>query len=408
MEFHRAVLDNGLTIVAESNPAAATMAAGFFVRTGSRDESAEVAGVSHFLEHMVFKGTARRTPFDVNRDFDRLGAEYNAFTSEENTVYYGAVLPEYQTDLLDILGDILRPALRQEDFDMEKNVILDEIARYEDQPAYRVYEKLMGRYFSTHPLGNSVLGTCESIQALKRQDMQAYFDRRYSPGNVTVVAAGKVDFDALVAKVETMCSGWKPYEVSRQLGPTGPNPGCHAIVDAKVVREHIALMSPAPSSQDEARYAAGVLVTILGDDNGSRLFYALVEPAIADEANMSHQALDGTGAFLSFLSTDPARAVQAVRITREVFAAFLEEGPSDSELQAAKNKIASSATLKGELPMGRLVNVGFDWVYRRQYIPLAEQIERLLAVNGQEVLDLARRYDISAVTVLGLGPAEAI
>jgi predicted Zn-dependent peptidase len=179
-------------------------------------------------------------------------------------------------------------------------------------------------------------------------------------------------------------------------------------VDAKVVREHIALMSPAPSSQDEARYAAGVLVTILGDDNGSRLFYALVEPAIADEANMSHQALDGTGAFLSFLSTDPARAVQAVRITREVFAAFLEEGPSDSELQAAKNKIASSATLKGELPMGRLVNVGFDWVYRRQYIPLAEQIERLLAVNGQEVLDLARRYDISAVTVLGLGPAEAI
>ncbi len=408
MEFHRAVLDNGLTIVAESNPAAASMAVGFFVRTGSRDETADVAGVSHFLEHMVFKGTARRTPFDVNRDFDRLGAEYNAFTSEENTVYYGAVLPEYQTDLLDILGDILRPALRGEDFDMEKNVILDEIARYEDQPAYRVYEKLMGRYFDAHPLGNSVLGTPESIQALKCQDMQAYFDRRYSPGNVTVVAAGKVDFGALVAKVKSMCSGWKPYEVSRQIDPAGANPCCQAIVDVKVVREHIALMSPAPSSQDEARYAAGVLATILGDDNGSRLFYALVEPAIADEANMSHLSLDGTGAFLSFLSTDPARAAQAVRITREVFAAFLEKGPSDSELQAAKNKIASSATLKGELPMGRLVNVGFDWVYRRQYIPLAEQIELLLAVGGQEVLDLARRYDISAVTVLGLGPAEAI
>jgi predicted Zn-dependent peptidase len=408
MEFHRTVLGNGLTIIAESNPQAASMAAGFFVRAGSRDETPEVAGVSHFLEHMAFKGTARRTPFDVNRDFDRLGAEYNAFTSEENTVYFGAVLPEYQTDLLDILGDILRPALRGEDFEMEKNVILDEIARYEDQPGYRVYEKLMGEFFAGHPLGNSVLGTRESIQALRQEDMQAYFDRRYSPRNVTVVGTGRIDFDAFVAKIDAMCSAWKPYDVARSTPAAAPKPLRKVLLDGKIVREHIAMMSPAPSAQDDARYAAGILATILGDDNGSRLFYALIAPAIAEEANMSHHALDGAGAFLTFLSTDPDRSGEALRIVHDVFGGFLDEGPIAAELTAAQNKIASGATLKGELPMGRLVNVGFDWVYRGQYVPLAEQIERFYAVSAADVLSLGRSCDITATTVLGLGPAEAL
>ena len=141
MEFLHTKLDNGLTIIAESNSSSASMAAGFFVRTGSRDESKELSGVSHFLEHMVFKGTDRRTAIDVNLEFDRMGAEYNACTSEENTVYYGAVLPEFQDPLVELLADLMRPALRMEDFEMERNVILEEIALYEDQPRFRVYEK---------------------------------------------------------------------------------------------------------------------------------------------------------------------------------------------------------------------------------------------------------------------------
>src|SRR5271157_5640470 len=126
MQFHHHVLSNGLNIVGERNPSARSVAIGFFVRTGARDETAEVSGVSHFLEHMLFKGTPRRTALDVNRDFDLIGANYNAFTSEENTVYYCAVLPEYLPQAADILADILRPSLRDEDFDMEKNVILEE------------------------------------------------------------------------------------------------------------------------------------------------------------------------------------------------------------------------------------------------------------------------------------------
>src|SRR5947208_8493092 len=130
MHHHTTTLPNGLALVGETNPAARSVALGFFVRTGSRDETADVSGVTHFLEHMVFKGTPRRTAFDVNRDFDRIGASYNAFTSEENTVFYAAILPEYLPQAVDILADILRPSLRDDDFATEKKVIIEEIGMY--------------------------------------------------------------------------------------------------------------------------------------------------------------------------------------------------------------------------------------------------------------------------------------
>src|SRR3954447_7431960 len=159
MPFHSQTLPNGLQIIAETSPSARSVAVGFFVRTGSRDETAEVSGVSHFLEHMVFKGTPHRSSFDVNRDFDKIGASYNAFTSEENTVFYAAILPEYLPQAMDILADILRPSLRGEDFDMEKKVIIEEIGMYDDQPMWSAYDQAKKLYFDGHPLGNSILGT---------------------------------------------------------------------------------------------------------------------------------------------------------------------------------------------------------------------------------------------------------
>src|SRR5918911_4103865 len=166
MPFHQTKLDNGLQVIGESSPSARSAALGFFVRTGARDETPEVSGVTHFLEHMVFKGTPRRSALDVNRDFDRIGAHYNAFTSEENTVFYAALLPEYLPQAVDILADILRPSLRGEDFDMEKKVIIEEIGMYDDQPMWVAYDNAKKVFFADHPLGNSILGTKESVGAL--------------------------------------------------------------------------------------------------------------------------------------------------------------------------------------------------------------------------------------------------
>ncbi|MHC4983070.1 MAG: M16 family metallopeptidase [Planctomycetota bacterium] len=408
MEFKHTQLPNGLIIIAETNPEAACLAAGFFVRTGSRDETQEVSGVSHFLEHMVFKGTERRNAFQVSREFDDLGAEYNAMTSYENTVYFGAVLPEFQTQLLDVLCDIMRPALRDDDFDVEKNVILEEIALYEDQPKFRTFDKLMSAFFAGHPLGNRILGTKESISALTAKDMRSYFDRRYSPGNVIAVGVGKLDYGALVDKVAQMCGDWQPAEAPRETPPAPRATTRQTITDKKLTREHIGLMSPAPACQDAERYAAQVLATLLGDSSGSRLFYALIEPAIAHEALTVYDPLDGAGGFITFISADPERAEEALGIAVAEFEKFMDEGPTERELGAAKNKIASGATLRGELPMGRLGAVGVDWVYRREYIPLAEQIETMLAVTREEVTNLAGRYDLSAVATLALGPREKL
>ena len=408
MEFRHTTLDNGLSIICEVSAAAASMAAGFFVRTGSRDELPEVSGVSHFLEHMMFKGTGRRTAFDVNREFDEMGANYNAFTSEENTVYYGAVLPEFQTRVLDLLGDMLRPALRQEDFDLEKNVILDEIARYEDMPHFRCYEQLMCAHFEGHPLGNKVLGTTDSIQALKCDQMNAYFDRRYSPTNVTVVGTGNLDFDAFVDDVARLCSHWQPYDAPRDRPPAPCIAERTVVTDTKVTREHIGLMSAAPSCQDPERYAAQLAAAILGDTTGSRLYYALVEPAIADEAHTTYDPLDGAGAFVTFLSADAERAAEAVQVALAECRAFVETGPTDAELAAVKNKIASAATLKGELPMGRLADVGLNWVYRGEYEPLAQQIDLMFQVTSEEVASVIRRHDLTAATILALGPLESL
>src|SRR5262245_50173722 len=215
MSFHKHVLPNGLTIIGEISPSAKSVAIGFFVKTGSRDETPQESGVTHFLEHMIFKGTPNRTALEVNYDFDKIGASYNAFTSEENTVFYAAILPEYLPQAVDILADILRPSLRGEDFDMEKKVIIEEIGMYEDQPMWCAYDNAKKAFFADHPLGNSILGTVDSITALTRDQMQTYFDRRYVPQNITVAVAGNFAFGDAVKLIEAKCGVWPAGEAPR-------------------------------------------------------------------------------------------------------------------------------------------------------------------------------------------------
>ena len=163
IEFKQTKLENGLTIIAEINPDAHTAAVGYLVNTGARDETPTLMGVSHFLEHMMFKGTERRTADDVNREFDEMGANYNAFTSHEMTFYFAHVLPEYTSRAIDLLGDIMRPSLRDDDFNMEKNVIIEEIGMYDDRPHWRLQDQLLEDHFGSHTLGFRVLGTPETV-----------------------------------------------------------------------------------------------------------------------------------------------------------------------------------------------------------------------------------------------------
>ena len=403
IDFHQQTLPNGLTVVAECDATAHTSAVGFFVKTGARDETPDLMGVSHFLEHMMFKGTARRTADDVNREFDEMGANYNAFTSHEMTVYYAAVLPEFVSRSVDLLGDMLRPALRDDDFNMERNVILEEIGMYEDRPTWRLQDTMLERHFGGHPLGFRVLGTTDTIKALTASQMRGYFDQRYSADNITVAAAGKIDFARLLDDVQAATAAWRPTQAGRNHEAPTRDGGEINVRDAKVTRHYVGMICPGPAAQDPLRYPARVLSDAIGDDEGSRLYWALIDPGLADEADFSYQPADHAGSFIAYASCDPERAGEVEsRLAAAIdgFAATLE----DDEILRVKNKLATSATLQGENPRGRMHLLGSQWTYLGCYSPLEEELRRLMNVSVADVRQLLDAYRFTPRTLVRLGP----
>lgn len=409
MSFHRHTLPNGLTIIGETSPSARSVALGFFVRTGSRDETPEVSGVTHFLEHMVFKGTPRRTALDVNRDFDRIGAHYNAFTSEENTVFYAAILPEYLPQAVDILADVLRPSLRVEDFEMEKNVIIEEIGMYEDQPMWSAYDNAKRIFFAEHNLGNSILGTPDSIRALTRDQMHSYFERRYVAPNITVVAAGNYEFPQLIELVQKHCGAWQPGPVGRQGVTETPGSGkFQLITKEKVTQEHVILISGGPSVSSPQRYAADTLAMAIGDDTGSRLYWALVDPGLADSADTSYHDYEGTGSFYTSFSCEPEQAEENLAIVQEVLRQVQEEGITEEELQQAKSKIGSRVVRGSERPMGRMQAIGMSWTYNREYRTVDEDLRHFEDVSLKSIREVLDRYPLTRQTTVSLGPLKSL
>jgi predicted Zn-dependent peptidase len=256
VEFRHQTLPNGLEVIAECNARAYSCGYAFFVNTGSRDETDALSGVSHFLEHMTFKGTPTRTAEQVNRELDEIGSQSNAYTSEEQTVYYATVLPEYQQRTVELLSDIMRPSLRDDDFEVEKKVIIEEIHKYDDQPPYGAYEKCMAAYFGEHTLGRSILGTVDTVSALTPEAMRGYFERRYSPSNLTLVAAGNVDFDALVAEAEKRCGDWVPADSGRETPAVKPASQLVSMQKDSAVQQYAVQIVGAPAAEDQQRYAS--------------------------------------------------------------------------------------------------------------------------------------------------------
>lgn len=404
LRFDRQVLGNGLTVIGESNPSAVSVAAGYFVKTGARDESSDVAGVSHFLEHMMFKGTDRRTAADINRSFDELGAQYNAFTSEERTVYYGAVLPERLPALLDLLSDMMRPALRQEDFDVEKNVILEEIAMYEDRPHFRVFE-LAGRgFWNGHPLGNSVLGGQDGIQALTRDQMLHYFERRYAPSNLTLVVTGAYDWEAVLASAQALTVDWQPFDVDRALPRPEPTAGEDGCRDDELKRVHAAVYAPGVAVDDPRRYPAAILATVLGDDSGSRLFWALVDRGLADSASLGHEASDGAGAYVGYLSCAPERAGEVIDSYRRVLSEAHDRPLDPEEWRRAQRKLATALTLRAETPLGRLVSLGAGYQALGRYQSVRDMVAAVMGSSVEEGRALLAERPFERLFVYTLGP----
>jgi len=372
-------LDNGLDVIAETGTAAVSASLGFFVNTGARDERDAEWGVSHFLEHMIFKGTADLSGDEINRRFDGMGASANAFTSEEDTVYYATVLPERQGEAVELLARMMRPALRAEDFDTEKLVILEEIRMYDDQPPFGADERCRAAFFGGHPLFRSVLGTVESIGALPVETMRDYHARRYAPNRMVLAASGAIDFAALVADARRWCGHWTPEpEFAPRLVASRPRSA--AVSAVQRIERPAATLAYAvhavagPDEHHADRFAAKLLTTVLGDSSGSRLYWEFVDPGAAEQATLHHQEFLDAGLFVTQLSCAAEDAPELLERIAALYRQVSGEGIGREEFEQARNKLAGRVVLAGERPRRRLFEVGGEWAHSGIYRTVGESL----------------------------------
>lgn len=408
MRFHHASLDNGLEVVAELNDQAHSVAVGFFVKTGSRDETASIAGLSHFLEHMVFKGTERRNALEVNRDFDRVGAKHNAQTSEEDTIYHATCLPEYLPATFDVLADILRPSLREDDFDTEKQVIIEEIRMYQDNPMMVAYDTAKELHFGPHPLGQSILGTVDSITKMRADQMRDYFARRYSPANIVLAVSGKTDWEQVLDLARSRCGAWTGGSAGRELPVPRGTGKFQTILREEDLQQTTVMVADGPPLESPDRYAAQLLANILGDSTGSRLYWELIDPGHADGVELSYQDYNNGGAFFTFLSCDPTLTTEDLARIAEVYRKIREEGPSEAELVRSKNKVLARSVIRSERPMGRLMSVGYHWSYRREYLEIERELDLFQAVALDDVRRVLDRWPLLPTSIVSVGPTTDV
>ena len=407
IEFKHHTLSNGLEFVAECNPDAVSTGLAFFVRTGARDESAELSGVSHFLEHMCFKGTPTRSAEDVNRELDEMGSQSNAFTSQEQTVYFCSVLPEHQLAALNLLSDIMRPTLRQSDFDTEKQVILEEIAKYDDQPPYGGHDAALLKHFNSHPLGNSVLGTTESVSALTQPQMLEYFHRQYSANNLILAMAGNIDFDRIIEQLEAECSDWINHDVRRDTNRYSTTPNTADITNIQkdsAHQQYIIQIADGPSATDMDRSAGQLMSTIFGDDNNSRLFWDLIDTGKAEYAVLESQEYQGSGIFLGYLCCPPENQQTLLQRYYQLTADLHENGVTQQELDTAQAKVCSHIVLRSERPANRMFNIGSNWIQRGIYETTRAATDRIEAVTRHDIQKVLDKYPLSPATTVATGP----
>ncbi len=405
--FHTHKLSNGLQIIGQPMPDFESVAVSYYVRTGSRDEpDPSIAGVSHFLEHMVFKGTKTLDWQEITLAFNKIGAELNAFTSHEATVYYARVLGEYLDRAVELLSDMMYPRLAESDFETEKEVIVNEIARSEDQPYNATYRRMMQTYFGSHPLGHDVLGTPESIRNMRVEKMREYWNNRYAANNLILSVAGNFSWEHIVELAEKHCTNWRVGDASRHVEHYEPaRPINDVEVDKKLKQQIMILAMPSVDLKDPDYYAAVLGSSILGDSDGSRLYWNIYQKGLAESASASIWAMDGTGILQMQANSTPEEAPRVLKMLRTELNSLLADGVYEDEVQRAKDKWISSIVLSSESTFSRMFSLASDWVTEGRLISVDEEIERVEKVTSKDILRALKRFPIQEKQVLTtLGP----
>ncbi len=406
MFYRKTVLDNGITIISEPVDSVRSVTLGIWFAVGSRDESPEVAGMSHFMEHMMFKGTPTRSAKDISEQFDRMGAEFNAGTSKEYTVYYARFLDQHLPTAFELLGDmVVNASLAEEECVKEREVVIEEIARMEDHPEDLVGEIFESALWPNHPIGLPVIGSRETVGAFGHEAAVAFRTKHFLTGNVVVAASGNVDHDEIVAFAERFLAGLPegPRTPRVHAEPVGQHPVTSIKKDTE--QAHILLGVVTMDSRDEERFALQLLNDVLGGGMSSRLFQQIREQLGLAYAVQSFPSLyQDTGEFAVYVGTRPENTGKVLELIRAEFAKVAEEGITDDELARAQESAAGHLALSIEATRTRMMRLGRAEVCDNPVLSVDDVINRLNAVTVEDIKHVAAKLLAAQTTLAVVGP----
>ncbi len=415
MPIRRTEFKSGLRVVTERMPGVRSVALGFWVLAGSRDEPPRISGSSHFLEHLLFKGTRARSARDIAEAFDAVGGDVNAFTAKEYTCFYARVLDRDLPMAVDHLCDMLQHSvIRAADLDAERQVILEEINMHEDTPDDLIHDLFNETLWPEHPLGRTILGTVRSIKGASRDQVRRFYKRHYVPGNFVVVAAGSVRHDRLLeligAAMETgpvRSEGPSAWSI-RAAGNTPRPSGGRLVRRRDTEQAHICIGTNGPSRHDADRFAFGVVNTALGGGMSSRLFQEIREKrGLAYSVYSYHTMYAEAGLFAAYAGTAPARATEVLGVIRRELDDVAAGGLSEEEFERARGHMKGALVLSLEDPGGRMSRLGKSEISQGEILTVDQVLGRLGRVTLADARRAAARVLTQPLTLTVLGPLSA-
>src|SRR3954467_5355742 len=407
--LERTTFPNGLTVLSEHMPGVRSVAFGAWVRSASLHEQPEVMGVSHLLEHMVFKGTPTRSAKDIALSLEALGGSLDAYTSREHTVYQARVLDEHLQEAADVIADIVfSPTLKASDLTLERKVVLEEIAMVDDTPDDLVFELHNEALWGTHPYGYSILGTRDSVGALKVRDLQELHDRAYHPKHIVIAASGNVEHQRLLDILEK--TGWTKAEARNGDRIVSSAPATAAPSVRHVAREgaqtHIVIGTDAVRHGDPRRLPFLLLSMLLGGGMSSRLFQRVREELGLAYSVFTYQSFHAdTGMHGVYVATGPSTGPQAYDAIRTELASVAANGLPHDEIVMGKQQLKGQITLSLEGVSSRMYRAASVELYGEPYRTLDEVLTLVDAITPEQVQDVAREFfNPERMTVVSLGP----
>ena len=411
----RTVLPSGLRIVTEEVPSVRSAAIGIWVNVGSRDETPAVAGASHFLEHLLFKGTTRRTALEITSTIEAVGGEMNAFTSKEYTCFYARVIDTDLPMAIDVVSDLITSSIVSAlDVDAERKVVLEEIAMRDDDPSDLVHDLYAETYYGDTQLGRPILGTIKSISDMTRSSVFNYYKKRYLQQDLVVAVAGNIKHKRVVAMVEEALTRDNFLDVkgSPQIRPNTPVKTkpmqSVGLITRKTEQAHMFYGMEGVARSDERRFAMGVLASALGGGMSSRLFQEIREKrGLAYSVYAYAQQFAGSGQIGFYAGCNPTKAIEVIEIIREVLADVAVNGMSHEEIERAKGAVRGSLVLSQEDSGSRMSRIGKNEIVYGQVMGFDEILKAISRVNPTDVREIASEFLTKSPTLALVGPFKS-